>query len=38
MCYAKDGDARDSDKASLLYEIFKTECESIKRIFNRRYL
>lgn len=38
MCYAKDGDARDDKKAQLLYEIFKTECESIKRIFNRRYL
>lgn len=38
MCYGKGGDGKDLAKAQLMYEVFKTECEGIKRIFNRRYL
>lgn len=34
--FAKDGEGKDSQKAALLKYIFEFECESVKRLFQRK--
>uniref|UniRef100_A0A6M3IGK1 Uncharacterized protein n=1 Tax=viral metagenome TaxID=1070528 RepID=A0A6M3IGK1_9ZZZZ len=36
MAYAQEGDGQDLDKSELLRQVFVSECESLKRIFQRR--
>jgi hypothetical protein len=36
LAFNHDGQGRDKQKAKLLETVFRLECESVRRIFNRK--